>query len=44
MKDGGTFVMVAPADPLDVPPGPYERVSLVAHYLKAHKPKSKLLF
>ena len=43
MKDGGTFVMVAPADPFRCPPGPYERVSLVAHYLKAHKPKSKII-
>lgn len=43
MKDGGTFVMVAPTDPFRCPPGPYERVSLVAHYLKAHKPKSKII-
>ena len=43
MKDGGTFVMVAPADPFRCPPGPSERVSLVAHYLKAHKPKSKII-
>ncbi|NJO22138.1 MAG: hypothetical protein HC868_03345, partial [Sphingomonadales bacterium] len=25
------------------PPGPYERVSMVAHYLKTKKPKSKIL-
>ncbi len=43
MKDGGTFVMSAPADPFRCPPGPYERVSMVAHYLKAKKPKSKIL-
>ena len=43
MKDGGTFVMVAPKDPFRCPPGPYERVSLVAHYLKNHKPKSKIV-
>lgn len=43
MKDGGTFVMVAPTDPFRCPPGPYERVSLVAHYLKTHKPKSKII-
>ena len=43
MKDGGTFVMVAPADPFRCPPGPYERVSLVAHYLKNNKPNSKII-
>ena len=25
------------------PPGPYERASLIAHYLKAKKPRSKLI-
>lgn len=43
MEDGGTFVMVAPANPFRCPPGPYERASLVANYLAQHKPKSKLL-
>lgn len=43
MKDGGTFVMVAPKDPFRCPPGPYERVSLVAHYLKTNKPNSKII-
>jgi len=43
MRDGGTFVMVAPANPFRCPPGPYERVSMVAHYLKHNKPKSKIL-
>ena len=43
MKDGGTFVIVAPADPFRCPPGPYERISLVAHYLKTNKPKSKII-
>lgn len=43
MKDGGTFVMVAPADPFRCPPGPYERASLIAFYLKKHKPKSKII-
>lgn len=43
MKDGGTFVMVAPKDPFRCPPGPYERVSLVAHYLKINKPNSKII-
>ena len=43
MDDGGTFVMAAPANPFRCPPGPYERASLIAHYLKTHKPRSKLL-
>jgi NADPH-dependent 2,4-dienoyl-CoA reductase/sulfur reductase-like enzyme len=43
MDDGGTFVMAAPANPFRCPPGPYERASLIAHYLKTYKPRSKLL-
>jgi len=43
MPDGGVFVMVAPPNPYRCPPGPYERASLVAHYFKHHKPKSKIL-
>ncbi len=43
MKDGGTYVMVAPANPFRCPPGPYERISLVAHYLKNNKPNSKII-
>ena len=43
MPDGGTVVISAPANPYRCPPGPYERASLVAHYLKTRKPKSKLL-
>jgi sulfide dehydrogenase [flavocytochrome c] flavoprotein subunit len=43
MKDGGLVVIAAPADPFRCPPGPYERASLIAHYLKQHKPKSKVL-
>ena len=36
-------VMSVPANPFRCPPGPYERASLIAHYLKTRKPKSKLL-
>ena len=43
MNDGGTYVMVAPPNPFRCPPGPYERISLVAHYLKTHKPNSKII-
>lgn len=43
MDDGGLFVLSAPANPFRCPPGPYERASLVAHYLSQHKPRSKVL-
>jgi sulfide dehydrogenase [flavocytochrome c] flavoprotein chain len=43
MKDGGTVVMTVPLAPYRCPPGPYERASLIAHYLKQHKPKSKIV-
>ena len=43
MPDGGTVVMAIPANPYRCPPGPYERASLIAHYLKSRKPRSKLL-
>lgn len=43
MKDGGTVVIGAPRNPFRCPPGPYERTSLIAGYLKKHKPKSKVL-
>lgn len=43
MKNGGTFLMVAPPNPFRCPPGPYERAGMVAHYLKTNKPKSKIL-
>ncbi len=43
MDDGGLVVMSAPANPFRCPPGPYERASLIAYWLKIWKPKSKLL-
>ncbi len=43
MPDGGLVVISAPETPYRCPPGPYERASLIAHYLKNHKPKSKVL-
>jgi sulfide dehydrogenase [flavocytochrome c] flavoprotein chain len=43
MPDGGLVVIAAPANPFRCPPGPYERASLIAHYLKTKKPKSKLI-
>ncbi len=43
MADGGTVVIAAPANPFRCPPGPYERASLIAYYLKTNKPRSKLI-
>jgi NADPH-dependent 2,4-dienoyl-CoA reductase/sulfur reductase-like enzyme len=43
MADGGLVVIAVPASPFRCPPGPYERASLIAHYLKTQKPRSKLL-
>lgn len=43
MPDGGVFILSAPANPFRCPPGPYERVAMVAHYFKQQKPRSKIL-
>lgn len=43
MPNGGVVIITAPENPFRCPPGPYERISLIAHYLKQHKPKSKIL-
>jgi sulfide dehydrogenase [flavocytochrome c] flavoprotein subunit len=43
MRDGGTVLIAAPPNPFRCPPGPYERASQIAWYLKNHKPKSKIL-
>jgi sulfide dehydrogenase [flavocytochrome c] flavoprotein chain len=43
MADGGTVVISVPANPFRCPPGPYERASLIAYYLKSKKPKSKVI-
>jgi len=43
MPDGGTVVMSIPLAPYRCPPGPYERACQIAWYMKAKKPKSKLL-
>ena len=43
MPDGGVFAIAIPEAPYRCPPGPYERASVVAAYLKANKPKSKVL-
>ena len=43
MPAGGVFAMVAPPNPYRCPPGPYERVSMVAHHLKANNPTAKII-
>jgi sulfide dehydrogenase [flavocytochrome c] flavoprotein chain len=43
MEDGGLVVIAAPANPYRCPPGPYERASLIAYYLKTKKPRSKII-
>ncbi|HHH39510.1 MAG TPA: cytochrome C [Sedimenticola sp.] len=43
MKDGGTVVIAPPPNPFRCPPGPYERASQIAMYLKHTKPKSKVI-
>jgi len=39
----GTVMMTVPASPYRCPPGPYERASLIADYLKLNKPGARLI-
>ena len=43
MPEGGRFAMVAPPNPYRCPPGPYERISMVAHVLSQVNPTAKIL-
>lgn len=43
MPEGGTYCMVAPPNPYRCPPGPYERISMVAHALTQVNPTAKIL-
>lgn len=43
MPDRGVVVMSVPSNPYRCPPGPYERASLIAWYLKTRKPRSKIV-
>ncbi|MDH3658585.1 MAG: NAD(P)/FAD-dependent oxidoreductase [Alphaproteobacteria bacterium] len=43
MRDGGTFVMVAPPNPFRCPPGPYERVCMIAKRFKESNPSAKIV-
>lgn len=43
MRNGGVVAISVPAGPMRCPPGPFERASLIADYLKEHKPRCKVL-
>ena len=43
MPDGGVVGLAIPGNPFRCPPGPYERISMIAAYLKRHKPRSKII-
>ena len=43
MRDGGVYLLSIPRAPYRCPPGPYERMSQVAHYFKQAKPRSKII-
>ncbi len=43
MPRGGLFALHIPAAPYRCPPGPYERATMVAYYLKRANPSAKVL-
>jgi sulfide dehydrogenase [flavocytochrome c] flavoprotein subunit len=43
MRQGGTVLIAVPENPYRCPPGPYERASLIAHYLSKHNPRAKVI-
>ncbi len=43
MPENGTMVLAAPPNPFRCPPGPYERASMIAAYMKREKPRAKLI-
>lgn len=43
LPKGGTVVISIPESPFRCPPGPYERISLFAWYLKNHNPSAKII-
>jgi sulfide dehydrogenase [flavocytochrome c] flavoprotein subunit len=43
MPNNGTVLICAPPDPYRCPPGPYERASMMAYWLKQHKPRAKII-
>lgn len=43
IRDGAVVAISVPAGPMRCPPGPFERASLIAGFLQANKPRSKVL-
>ncbi len=43
LPNGGVYIQTIPKAPYRCPPGPYERVSQIAHYFKTQKPNSKII-
>jgi sulfide dehydrogenase [flavocytochrome c] flavoprotein chain len=43
LRDGDTFAISVPPGLIRCPPGPYERASLIAHWLKQHRRRCKVL-
>lgn len=43
LRNGDVVIIGIPPLPFRCPPGPFERASLIAHYLKRDKPRSKVL-
>ncbi|MEP6883356.1 MAG: FAD-dependent oxidoreductase [Gammaproteobacteria bacterium] len=43
IRDGGVVAISVPTGPMRCPPGPFERASLIAGFLKANKPRAKVL-
>jgi sulfide dehydrogenase [flavocytochrome c] flavoprotein chain len=43
MRDGGVVAISVPTGPMRCPPGPFERASLIAAFLRQAKPRSKVL-
>ncbi|MGY6547772.1 MAG: FCSD flavin-binding domain-containing protein [Roseinatronobacter sp.] len=43
LPQGGVVGLAIPGNPFRCPPGPYERISMIAHYLKQANPTAKIL-
>jgi sulfide dehydrogenase [flavocytochrome c] flavoprotein subunit len=43
LPEGGVVGLAIPGNPFRCPPGPYERISMIAHYLKQANPTAKIL-
>jgi len=43
LPEGGVVGIAIPDNPFRCPPGPYERISMIASHLKRHNPRAKIL-